>query len=393
MENNIYVEAAKKSSFYKHLFSSGVQTDWNEIPFTTKQQLREADPYELLGTSLSNVVTYHETSGTTGKPSSSWFSYSDIEVEAAVLNNSALAFTENDLILNRFPFAVALPAFLVYWAAQKVRAGFISADQWNEVAPIPRVLDIMEKTKPTVLTVGPTELMNLYYVAKKLNKPLPTERLRAIVVAGELVTPARKRYMEKCWGVPVYLFYGSTETGGIFVSCEEGHFHLTHPKITVEVVDEKGQPAGENVAGSCVISTAREGMPLLRYFNEDYIEIKPADSCSCGCSSPVLMHYGRKDDLLNIDGQEKSLYDIHEIVYSLSSVPFIWKLQQRDTELYFLAQYEEEVNIAAIQQELSTALGNEVTVEQTILVPTDSLIPNKPAGKFYYIEKLESTHI
>lgn len=105
--------------FYKHLFSSGMQPDWNEIPFTTKQQLREADPYELLGTSLSNVVTYHETSGTTGKPSSSWFSYSDIEVEAAVLNNSALAFTENDLILNRFPFAVALPAFLVYWATQK----------------------------------------------------------------------------------------------------------------------------------------------------------------------------------------------------------------------------------------------------------------------------------
>ena len=393
MGNNIYVEAAQKSSFYQHLFSNGQQPEWNEIPFTTKQQLREADPYALLGTSLSNVVTYHETSGTTGKPSSSWFSYNDIDVEADVLNHSALALTENDLILNRFPFAIALPAFLVYWAAQKVRAGFISADQWNKVAPLPRVLDIMEKTKPTVLTVGPTELMNLYYVAKKLNKPLPTERLRAIVVAGELVTPARKRYMEQCWGVPVYLFFGSTETGGIFVSCENGHFHLTHPAIKVEVVDDEGQPVGENVAGSCVISTAREGMPLLRYFNEDYIEIKEAASCSCGSIAPVLMHYGRKDDLLNIDGQEKSLYDVHEIVYSLSSVPYIWKLQQRDEALHFLAQYEEAVDITAIQQELSRAFGKEVTVEQTTIVPTDSLIPNKPAGKFYYIEKMENVEI
>lgn len=393
MDKNRYIEAAKRSPFYQSLFSNGQQPVWNDIPFTTKQQLREADPYELLGTSFQNVVTYHETSGTTGKPSSSWFSYNDIDMEADVLNRSALAFTENDLILNRFPFAIALPAFLVYWAAQKARAGFISADQWNEVAPLPRVLDIMEKTKPTVLTLGPTELMNLYYVAKKLNKPLPTERLRAIVVAGELVTPARKRYMEQCWGVPIYLFYGSTETGGIFVSCENGHFHLTHPSINVEVVDDKGQPAGENVVGSCVISTAREGMPLLRYFNEDYIEIKQAQACSCGCSSPILVHYGRKDDLLNINGQEKSLYDIHEIVYSLSSVPYIWKLQQRGEDLYFLAQYEEEVNIAAVQQELSVALGNEVRVEQTIIVPTDSLIPNKPAGKFYYIEKLENAPI
>lgn len=393
MGKNIYIEAAKKSSFYNHLFSNGKQIIWDELPFTTKQHLREADPYALLGTSLQNVVTYHETSGTTGKPSSSWFSYNDIDIEADVLNNSALAFTENDLILNRFPFAIALPAFLVYWAAQKVRAGFISADQWNEVAPLPRVLDIMEKTKPTVLTIGPTELMNLYYVAKKLNKPLPTEKLRAIVVAGELVTPARKRYMEQCWGVPVYLFYGSTETGGIFVSCENGHFHLTHPRINVEVVDGEGRPVGENVVGSCVISTAREGMPLLRYFNEDYIEIKQADSCSCGCNSPVLIHYGRMDDLLSINGEEKSLYDVHEIVYSLSTVPFIWKLQQRDEDLYFLAQYEEEVNIAAIQQELSKALGKDVTVEQTTIVPTDSLIPNKPAGKFYYIEKLESATI
>lgn len=391
MNENIFIQAAKKSTFYQNLFSNNQALSWEDIPFTTKQQLREVTPYDLLGTSLSNIVTYHETSGTTGKPSSSWFSYNDIDIEANVLNESPLALQENDLILNRFPFAIALPAFLMYWAAQKARAGFISADQWNQIAPLTRVLDIMEKTKPTILAIGPTELMNLYYLAKKLHKPLQTSNLRAILVAGELVSPARKRYLEQCLGVPVYSFYGSTETGGIFVSCKEGNFHLTHPKLNIEVVDEKGRVVGENIVGNCVISTAREGMPLLRYYNHDRVEVKSAYSCQCGCSSPVLMHYGREEDVFTVNGDELNLYDVQEIMYSLSAIPFMWKIQQKGTAINVLLQYEEDVDLAVIQQQLNAAFQKEVTIEEAVLLPIDSLIPTRSFGKPSYIEKLEET--
>ena len=389
-----FIDAARKSPFYKELFNTLKSPSWEDIPFTTKQQLRDADPYELLGTSFANIATYHETSGTTGQPSSSWFSHNDIDVEAVVLTESALQLNENDLILNRFPFAIALPAFLLYWAAQKEKAGFISTDQWNQIAPLTRVLSILEKTKPTILAIGPTEIMKLYYVAKKLKQPLPTEKLRALFLAGELVSPARKKYIEKCWGVPVYSFYGSTETGGIFVSCEQGHFHLDHPKLKIEVVDDEGQLVDPDTVGNCVISTAREGMPLLRYFNHDRVEVKSAQTCTCGKSSPVLLHYGRQDDVITVDQRTYSLYDIQEIIYSLSAVPFMWKLQLKGEDLHFCLQFEEPIDLGKIQQELSIVFEKQVTVEAMEILPIDTLIPSKKgSGKFSYIEKVETVQV
>ena len=389
-----FIDAARKSPFYKELLDTLKSPTWADIPFTTKQQLRDATPYDLLGTSVKNIATYPETSGTTVQPSSSWYSQQDIDVEAVVLTESALQLNENDLILNRFPFAIAVPAFLLYWAAQKVKAGFISADVWSQIAPLTRVLSILEKTKPTDLANDSTEIMKLYHVAKELGQPLPTEKLRAIVVAGEIVSPARKKYIEKCWGVPVYSFYGSTETGGIFVSCEQGHFHLDHPKLKVEVVDDAGQIVEPGTVGHCVISTAREGMPLLRYFNHDRVEVKSAETCTCGNSLPVLLHYGRQDDVITVEQRTYSLYDIQEIIYTLSTVPFMWKLQLKGEDLHFCLQYKESIDLATIQQELTIAFETQVTVEAMEILPIDTLIPSlKGAGKFSYIEKIETVQV
>ena len=41
--------------------------DIKKLPFLSKADLREAYPYGMLGTDLSNCVRIHATSGTTGK--------------------------------------------------------------------------------------------------------------------------------------------------------------------------------------------------------------------------------------------------------------------------------------------------------------------------------------
>lgn len=387
MSNKFFIEKALKSKFYQEKLANVNLENWNIIPFTTKNDLRNVNPTDVLGVDQCDIATYHETSGTTGTPTPSWFSHNDIQQEADVLIRSDLKLTEKDLILNRFPFAVALPAFILYWAANKVKAGHIGVDQWSKATPLKRVIEIINRTSPTILALGPTEAIKLHQTGKQLGQQFPIQGLRALILGGEVVSPARKKYIEKLWGVPVYLLFGSTETGGLFVTCQEGHYHLNHPQVKVEVVDDHGDPVQPNTIGNCVLSSGREGMPLLRYYNNDLVEIRKANNCSCGDKNDILVHYGRKDDTITINTKEIKLYDIQEAIYSLSQVPFMWKMTIKDDSIVFVLQYLNDINRNSIQTELSTLLGIIVSVELQDIIPIATLTEKPAFGKYSYVEK------
>jgi phenylacetate-CoA ligase len=390
MENQLFIEAATQSKLYQKKLTNINLEDWNSIPFTTKDELRNADIYDLLGVPLHQVATYHETSGTTGTPTPSWFSHKDIEQETQVVLQSPLKLNEHDIVLNRFPFAMALPAFIVYWASQKVGAVHIGVDKASMVTPDKRVVEIMERTNPTILTLLPSEAEKLYHVGMQMGVRFPTKGLRALLLAGELVSPARKKYIENMWGVPVHLFFGSTETGGLFMTCENGHYHIDTPNVKVEVVDDAGIPVENGIKGNCVISTAREGMPLLRYANQDIIKLIDGAQCNCKKTEPIMIHYGRKEDVIEYQNKSVSFYELQEAVYTLSKVPFMWKMKISNDRVQFLCQYIEplkETIIFNIKRELSEKLGFEMDIQQTEIIPLEKLIEKPAYGKYAYIER------
>ncbi|WP_102693613.1 phenylacetate--CoA ligase family protein [Rummeliibacillus pycnus] len=393
MSNKFFIEKALKSKFYQQKLVNVNLEDWSNIPFTTKSDLRNVDTYDVLGTNRQDIATYHETSGTTGTPTPSWFSYNDIQQEADVLLRSDLKLNENDLILNRFPFAVALPAFILYWAAEKAHAGHIGVDQWSQATPLKRVVEIINRTSPTILALGPTEAVKLYQTGKQMGQQFPVQGLRALILGGELVSPARKKYIEKLWGVPVYLLFGSTETGGLFVTCQAGHYHLNHPQVKIEAVDDNGHPVRNNTIGNCVISSGREGMPLLRYYNNDRIEIREAKMCSCGDDNPIVVHYGRQDDAITINNRVISLYEIQEAVYALSLVPFMWNLRYEHESIVFILQYLNTINCGPIQKELSDLLGMDVSIELQDIIPIETLTEKPAFGKYSYVKKFEDAEL
>ena len=71
------VDTALKAPFYRdRLRREGIESgedirsmeDFSRIPFTTKDDLREAFPYGMLAVPRENVVRLHASSGTTGIP-------------------------------------------------------------------------------------------------------------------------------------------------------------------------------------------------------------------------------------------------------------------------------------------------------------------------------------
>lgn len=392
MNNKELIDQALKSKFYQKKLEGVNLTSWNDIPITTKDELRECNAYDLIGSDFSNIATYNETSGTTGTPTPSWYSYKDADQEAEVVINSDLKLCSQDLLLNRFPFALAIPSFILFWACQKASAGHLAVSKASSLTPHARVVEIIERAHPTIISILPSEAEILAESAYRKGLSLPTPNLRALLLAGELISDARKRYLEKLWGVPVFCLFGSTETGGLFMTCKNGHYHINHPKVKIETVNDNYKPLNLNEKGYCMVSSAREGMPLLKYFNHDIIEIKENFNCNCGNSSPILIHYGRDDDLININGTEFTFQYIQDLVYSMPIVPFLWRIHIYNDNLVFEYQLSQKhsssnFNEKEINEYLSKKLNTTITSKAVQLVSDDSLV-NKPSyAKYSYIIK------
>ncbi|MDB5054253.1 MAG: hypothetical protein JWM44_2303 [Bacilli bacterium] len=389
-----------KSPLYKEKLSkynlNGVGLEHIQtLPLTTKEDLRKAGAFGHLAVEMKEVAQYHESTGTTGEPSSSWFTQEDLRTGGRQLKECGVRLTAEDLVLIRFPYAMSLPAFLMQQAAWQTGAGVVPASGRTVVTPYPRVLQLMERLRVTVAAGLPREFELMAETARLIGST-PSNNfppLRAICVAGELMSDKRKEHIEKLWGVPVFNMYGSTETANIATMCEYGEMHIVEQDFYVEVLQEDGAgPIAHGERGFAVITTlSHQGSPLLRYFNEDIISVEHS-VCACGRTGGKLAHYGRSKDRIRIDDTVLDAVDLQEAVYSLSPAPDAWKAIGQENGLHFLldshdsGKWSEE----AVRSHLSGKLHVPVTVEivaDSRLLDRVELVKNVPSIKPVYIQK------
>ncbi len=388
-----------KSPLYKEKLA-GVRRQFVELervgtlPITTKDELRAAGVIGHLGVDPKEAAQYFESTGTTGEPSASWFTREDLSAGGRQLLESGIGLAAEDLVLVRFPYAMALPAFLLQQAAWQTGAGVVPASGRTVVTPYPRVLSLLKRLPVTVLAGLPREMELLAETARlsgcDLVHDLPA--LRALLVAGELMSDKRKRHIEKLWGVPVFNLYGSTETGNIAASCEYGVMHVVERDFLVEALREDASASvAEGERGWAAITTlTHRGSPLLRYFNEDVIALEPSD-CPCGRHGAKLSHFGRRNDRLRFGDIVLDAWDIQEAVYSLVPAPDAWKAMERDASLHFVldSQRSEAWSVEDVRSRLGACLHIPVTVEFRTLLDRDALLANALSTKPVYIHKLD----
>lgn len=362
------------------------------LPLTTKEDLRKAGIFGHLAVDMKEIAQYHESTGTTGEPSSAWFTQKDLIIGGRQLKECGVHLTPEDLVLIRFPYALALPAFLMQHAAWQTGAGVVPASGRTVITPYTRVLSLMKNLSVTVLAGLPRE-MELLAEAARLGGSEPSKdfsALRAICVAGELMSDKRREHIEKLWGVPVFNMYGSTETANIATMCEYGTMHIVEEDFFVEVLSEDGsRPVANGEKGFAAITTlSHHGSPLLRYFNEDIISVEPC-LCDCGRAGAKLVHYGRNKDRIRFGTHVLDAMDIQEAIYSLSPAPDAWKVLEQKEGLHILidSHNSEKWSEENVRSKLFSRLQVPVTVEITTLLDRVDLMSNVPSVKPVYIKK------
>ncbi len=279
--------------------------DIQKLPFTTKEDLREAYPFGMFAVPRRKIVELHTSSGTTGKPVVSGYTRGDLDLWAEVMARGLTMFgaDEYDIIQNTHGYGLFTGGFGVHYGAQKVGCTVIPIS----TGQTKRQIEIMQDFGSSIVIFTPSYGLYLAEVAVEEGLETKSLNLKAIGFGAEMWTEEMRQEIQRRFHAPAYNIYGLTEIigPGVALECpEQDGLHVMEDHFYPEIIDPQTQenlPEGER--GEMVLTTlTREGMPIIRFRTKDLTALRQT-KCSCGRTLIKMDRItGRTDDMLKIRG-------------------------------------------------------------------------------------------
>jgi phenylacetate-CoA ligase len=355
------------------------RAELGRVPLTTKQDLRDAYPFGMLAVPRRDVATYHESSGTTGAPTASYYTRSDWDDLTERYGRKWVGITARDTFLVRTPYALMVTGHLAHQTALRAGALVVPADNRSLAMPYARVVRVLHDLDVTLSWSLPTEPL-LWAAAARLAGYRPERdfpALRALYVGGEPLSATRRKRIGEIWGVPVVEEYGSTETGSLAGQCPYGRLHLWADRAVFEVHDPGTATVAPEGRGQLVVTPLhREAMPLLRYDIADEVEVG-YDPCPCGWVLPTVTVLGRAGRAYPVGSASVTQAGLEDTVFGLPAAyqVLFWRAKALPDRLLVELEVADEHRAAACA-ELTAILrrADGVTAEVTGLAP-GTLVP------------------
>jgi len=279
--------------------------DLQKLPFTSKSDLREGYPFGLFTAPLGEIVEFHISSGTTGKPVVNGYTRGDIQIWAEVMARAltCAGTTSKDVVHNAYGYGLFTGGLGTHYGAQLIGAKTIPISGGQTK----RQITIMQDFKSTVLTCTPSYALHIAEVAEEMGVDPRSLPLRVGILGAETWSESMRPEIESRLGIDALDIYGLTEIigPGVAQECErkEG-MHLFEDHFLPEIIDPKtGNVLEAGQEGELVLTTlTREGTSLVRYRTGDitHIDYQP---CECGRTlARIGKIKGRADDMLIIRG-------------------------------------------------------------------------------------------
>ena len=279
--------------------------DIKKLPFLSKEDLRIAYPYGLLGTDLKNCVRIQSTSGTTGKRVVAFYTQNDIDLweECCARAIVAAGGTNEDVCQVCYGYGLFTGGPGLNGGSHKVGCLTLPMSSGNTERQIQFMMDL----GATILCCTPSYAAYLGESLAEAGYKPEDNKLKAGIFGAEPWTEEMRRGIEKSLGIKAYDIYGLTETSGPGVSfeCEEQTgMHINEDHFYAEIINpETGEVLPEGEKGELVFTSLdKEAFPLLRYRTRD-ICVLTRKKCSCGRTHVKMSKpMGRSDDMMIIRG-------------------------------------------------------------------------------------------
>ena len=279
--------------------------DIRKLPFLTKDDLREAYPYGLLGTDLKNCVRIHSTSGTTGKRVVAFYTQNDIDIWEDCCARAIVAAggSDEDVCQVCYGYGLFTGGSGLHGGSHKVGCLTLPMSSGNTDRQIQFMMDM----NATILCCTPSYAAYIGETLAEQGYKPEDNKLKAGIFGAEPWTEEMRQGIEKSLGIKAYDIYGLTEISGpgVAFECEaQNGMHINEDHFYVEVIDpDTGEVLPEGTKGELVFTSLdKEGFPMLRYRTKD-ICILTREPCSCGRTHVKMTKpLGRSDDMMIIRG-------------------------------------------------------------------------------------------
>ncbi|MDO5837947.1 MAG: AMP-binding protein, partial [Methanomassiliicoccales archaeon] len=213
-------------------------SDVSKLPFMYKQDLRDNYPTGLFTVPQKDVIRYHVSSGTTGKPTLVGYTNGDLDYwsEALARSLTSVGIGKDDTMQVSYGYGLFTGGLGLHYGAERVGATVLPSGTGSTE----RQIELMVDLGVTAIACTPSYLIHIGEVAEKMGIDIRRDtKLRKAVVGAEPWTESMRAHIESSMGVKAYDIYGTSEMAGpMFTECEERKgIHMQSDMVYVEIID------------------------------------------------------------------------------------------------------------------------------------------------------------
>ena len=336
--------------------------DIAKLPFMVKTDLRDEYPTGLTAAPLSEIVRFHCSSGTTGKPICIPNTRNDIEVwaDATARTLAMYGLSEKDVLQVSYGYGLFTGGLGLHYGGERLGCAVLPTSAGNTE----KQLMLMRDLGTTAIACTPSYFLHIIEVAKKLGLDFRRDtKLRHGIFGAEPWTDEMRAKIETSSGVTAHDIYGLTEISGPGVagSCEfcetkEPGLHVWEDHYYPEIVDpDTLEPLPDGEEGELVFTTLdRTGTPMVRYRTRDLTRLHP-ERCACGRTMRVMDRIkARSDDMLIIHGVNVFPSQIETALLSVPEVEPHYQILLTPTDTLDLFEIKVEIKAEAFSDNIRT---------------------------------------
>lgn len=285
--------------------------DISKLPFIKKTDLRDTYPYGMFAAPKSEIVRYHASSGTTGKPIVVGYTQHDLDAwsESTARALTGFGVDENDILQVAYGYGLFTGGLGLHDGGQRRGCSVVPISGGNTE----RQLMLLRDFQTTAVACTPSYFLHIIDHARKIGFDWRETALRVGIFGAEPWTNEMRESIEaeivNKDGVRFKAFdiYGLTEISGpgVGAECEcRNGIHIFEDHFYPEIVDQDTlEPLPDGEFGELVFTTLdKTGMPLLRYRTRDITRIIN-EPCPCGRTIRRIDRIShRSDDMMIIRG-------------------------------------------------------------------------------------------
>lgn len=321
----------EKIPFYKESFDkAGISpedikslADLTKLPFTVKQDMRDAYPFGLFAVPRKEVVRVHCSSGTTGTATVVGYTQKDLEnwgdCFARALYGAGCG--PDSTLQIAYGYGLFTGGLGAHNGGERAGCTVLPMSTGNTK----RQVRLMKDFDVDCLCCTPSYALNIAEVAEEEGYDIREFPIHAGILGAEPCSEATRAEIEQKMGIQFYDIYGLSEVmgPGVACECEKQHgLHVCEDQFIIEILDPKTlQPVPDGEWGEVVFTTlCKECSPLVRYRTRDISRILVGE-CECGRTFRRMDRIaGRTDDMMILRGVNVFPSQIEEEIVSFPEI-------------------------------------------------------------------------